>query len=586
MMGEDKQWQRERQGKQKRGKQKREREIRFSLGLKFIAGLSIMSICIIASAIVAGIYTYKGSIAERYNNMAYQVAKTAEGYFTKEEIAGYADTVYRYEKGDASAEEIEDIVKSARYQEILGQLDKLRASMAANDIYVCAYDMDILKNYDREADAADEWKPLYYIADSYHIPEEKFKMGGKSSVFEEYVGDVIKACETGSAPDNYFIAEGAFGYNTSAVYPVVQDGRTVALIGVEIPMETLREDIRKFVHKIMFAGISVALLLLLLFNTVLTRILVGPVRRIANAAGEFVMNGNSIRGGIQEIRTHDEIQVLSQSILKMEEDINTYIANLTKVTAEKERIGAELDIATNIQKSMLPCIFPAFPDRKEIDIYAAMDPAKEVGGDFYDFFMIDDRHLVIVVADVSGKGIPAALFMVIGKTLIKDHTQLHMDLGKVFTEVNDLLCESNSEGLFITAFEGVLDLATGEFRFVNAGHETPFICKRGGRFLPRKIPAGFVLAGMEGMEYRCGRLQLEPGDKIFQYTDGVTEATDRAERLYGMERLERILGKCAAAEPREVLRMVRADIDAFVGDAPQFDDITMLCLEYKERMQA
>ena len=144
-------------------------------------------------------------------------------------------------------------------------------------------------------------------------------------------------------------------------------------------------------------------------------------------------------------------------------------------SAKTMKTTAELSVATNIQKSMLPCIFPAFPERREFDIYATMDPAKEVGGDFYDFFMVDERHLAVVVADVSGKGIPAALFMVIGKTLIKDHTQPGRDLGEVFTEVNELLCESNSEGLFITAFEGVLDLVTGEFRFVNAGHEIPFI---------------------------------------------------------------------------------------------------------------
>ena len=195
------------------------------------------------------------------------------------------------------------------------------------------------------------------------------------------------------------------------------------------------------------------------------------------------------------------------------------------LSASREmKSAAELNVATNIQQSMLPCIFPAFPERKEIDIYATMDPAKEVGGDFYDFFMVDDKHLAIVIADVSGKGVPAALFMVIGKTLIKDHTTQGRDLGAVFTEVNNLLCESNSEEMFITAFEGVLNLETGEFNYVNAGHEMPFICKANGDFEPYKIRAAFVLAGMEGMKYRAGSMTLEPGDKIFQYTDGVTEA--------------------------------------------------------------
>ena len=256
------------------------------------------------------------------------------------------------------------------------------------------------------------------------------------------------------------------------------------------------------------------------------------------------------------------------------------------LSASREmKSAAELNVATNIQKSMLPCIFPAFPDRKEIDIYATMDPAKEVGGDFYDFFMVDDKHLAIVIADVSGKGVPAALFMVIGKTLIKDHTTQGRDLGAVFTEVNNLLCESNSEEMFITAFEGVLDLETGEFNYVNAGHEMPFICKANGDFEPYKIRAAFVLAGMEGMKYRAGSMTLEPGDKIFQYTDGVTEATNVHNELYGMERLGKILNKVKNGTPQEILPAVKADIDEFVGKAPQFDDITMLCLEYKAKMK-
>lgn len=210
-------------------------------------------------------------------------------------------------------------------------------------------------------------------------------------------------------------------------------------------------------------------------------------------------------------------------------------------SAKSIRTAAELNVATNIQKSMLPCIFPAFPDRREFDIFATMDPAKEVGGDFYDFFMVDNRHLAIVVADVSGKGVPAALFMVIGKTLIKDHTKPGRDLGEVFTEVNNLLCESNSEGMFITAFEGVLDLVTGEFLFVNAGHEIPFVYRKGKAFEPYKVRAGFVLAGMEGIRYQCGSMQLQAGDRIFQYTDGVTEATNKVNELYYFIRLVTIL---------------------------------------------
>ena len=286
-----------------------------------------------------------------------------------------------------------------------------------------------------------------------------------------------------------------------------------------------------------------------------------------------------------EIRSNDEIGDLAKSFNGMAASLKEYIENLTAVTAEKERIGAELDVATHIQKSMLPCIFPAFPDRKEFDVYATMNPAKEVGGDFYDFFMVDDTHLAVVMADVSGKGVPAALFMVIGKTLIKDHTEPGISLGDVFSDVNNMLCDSNSEGLFITAFEGVLDLVTGEFRYVNAGHEPPYICKQGEGYEAYRIKAGFVLAGMEDLRYREGSLQLSAGDRIFLYTDGVTEATDAENQLYGSERLHRVLNDHLDANPEALLAAVKAYVDHFVGDAPQFDDITMLCMEYRGQTQ-
>ena len=252
-----------------------------------------------------------------------------------------------------------------------------------------------------------------------------------------------------------------------------------------------------------------------------------------------------------------------------------------EAVGETERIAAELSVAHHIQTSMLPNIFPAFPDHEEFDIYASMTPAKEVGGDFYDFFMVDDRHLAVVIADVSGKGVPAALFMVIGKTLIKDHTQQGSDLGAVFTEVNELLCQSNSEGLFITAFEGVLDLDTGDFVYVNAGHDAPYICRKDGSYEPLSVKPGFVLAGLENTKFSEGKITLGEGDKLFHYTDGVTEATNADNVLYGKSRLLLILNKNRKGNPKETLSSVKADIDTFVGDAPQFDDITMLCVEYR-----
>ncbi len=385
--------------------------------------------------------------------------------------------------------------------------------------------------------------------------------------------------------DEPLVTDNDYGYNYTGVSVILdENGNAIAEIQYILDMSEVRAYLNSFLINMLLISFAIIGITIIVYIFFVRKMVTKPVGKLTAFTKEITKTSKFENQRI-EIKTGDEIQSLSESFNFMLAELENYIANLSKVTAEKERIGAELDIAKHIQASMLPCIFPAFPERKEFDIYATMEPAKEVGGDFYDFFMVDDTHLAIVMADVSGKGVPAALFMVIGKTLIKDHTTPGRDLGKVFTEVNQLLCESNSEELFITAFEGVLDLVTGEFVYVNAGHEMPFICKAGGDFEPYKIRAAFVLAGMEGMKYRAGSMRLAPGDKIFQYTDGVTEATNLKNELYGMNRLGAILNKVKGGTPNDILPAIKKDIDEFVGDADQFDDITMLCLEYKARME-
>jgi len=385
--------------------------------------------------------------------------------------------------------------------------------------------------------------------------------------------------------DTPLVTDNDYGYNYTGVSVILDEsGTAIAEIQYILDMSEVRAYLNSFLINMLLISFAIIGITIILYIFFVRKMVTKPVGKLTAFTQEITDNGTFENQHI-DIKTGDEIESLSESFNFMLAELENYIANLSRVTAEKERIGAELDIAKHIQASMLPCIFPAFPERKEFDIYATMDPAKEVGGDFYDFFMVDERHLAIVMADVSGKGVPAALFMVIGKTLIKDHTTPDRDLGKVFTAVNNLLCEANSEGLFITAFEGVLDLVTGEFSFVNAGHEMPFISKAGGDFEPYKIRPGFVLAGMEDMKYRAGSMTIEPGDKIFQYTDGVTEATNLQNELYGMNRLGAILNKVKDGTPNDILPAVKTDIYEFVGKADQFDDITMLCLEYKARME-
>jgi serine phosphatase RsbU (regulator of sigma subunit) len=257
---------------------------------------------------------------------------------------------------------------------------------------------------------------------------------------------------------------------------------------------------------------------------------------------------------------------------------------LTALEVEKERISAELNVATQIQSSMLPHIFPPFPHRKEIDIFGIMEPAREVGGDFYDFFLIDDKKLAVVIADVSGKGVPAALFMVIAKTLLSNYALMGKSPKEVFETVNNTLCENNDAGLFVTCFMGYLDLETGEFVSVNAGHNPPLL-KQGGAYEYYKTTRGLVLAGMENTTYTESRIVLAPNDVLYLYTDGVTEADNNAKELYGERRLLETINKNRNANIEELCADIKEDVTIFADGAQQADDITMLAIQFNGKAE-
>ena len=251
-------------------------------------------------------------------------------------------------------------------------------------------------------------------------------------------------------------------------------------------------------------------------------------------------------------------------------------------SAARERIETELNVASQIQSDMLPRIFPAFPERPEFDIYASMTPAREVGGDFYDFFLVDDDHLALVIADVSGKGVPAALFMVVAKTLLKNAVQAGLSPGQALAAVNDQLCENNDAEMFVTVWLGIHEISTGRLTAANAGHEYPAIRHGNGSFELYKDKHGFVLAGMKGIRYKEYTLELRAGDTLFVYTDGVPEATDADNAMYGTGRMLEVLNRERDASPEMLLQAVKRDITLFSGDVTQFDDITMLAIKIKQ----
>ena len=326
--------------------------------------------------------------------------------------------------------------------------------------------------------------------------------------------------------------------------------------------------------------IAVVVALGLTAALVLAKRIVKPLETITKRVRS--LGGNDLQFHMEPaFRTGDEIEVLAESFAMLSAKTLQYISEVARITAEKERIGAELSLATRIQADMLPNIYPAFPERTEFDIFASMDPAKEVGGDFYDFFLVDDDHLCMVMADVSGKGVPAALFMMASKIILANNAMLGKSPAQILTDTNTAICSNNREEMFVTVWLGILELSTGRLTAANAGHEYPVLRKPDGSFELVKDKHGFVIGGMEGVKYKEYEMLLGPGSKLFLYTDGVPEATDENNELFGTDRMLGALNAAPEASPVEVLRDVRSSVDAFVKDAEQFDDLTMLCVEYR-----
>ena len=374
-----------------------------------------------------------------------------------------------------------------------------------------------------------------------------------------------------------------FGYVYTYCNLLKINGEKVGLVCAEISVDHVNSDILKSVIQqvailILVLAISTFMMYLFIKSRILSRIirLEGDIASYSNDKNPAVAHVIQAHRG-----QNDEIGNLSDKFAEMINELDVYMKNLQAVTAEKERITAELNVAANIQSDMLPRIFPKFPhDIKEYAIYATMNPAKEVGGDFYDFFMVDDTHIALVIADVSGKGVPAALFMVIAKTLIKNRLQTGEAPANALANVNEQLCEGNEAGFFVTVWAGVIDIETGHVIEANAGHEYPAIRRNDGEFELIKTKHSPAVAVMEGMKFRQNEFDLHHGDTLFIYTDGVTEATNADHELFGEERLVETLNRYRYYMPWDLLPAVRKDINEFVGDAPQFDDMTMLGFNY------
>lgn len=527
-------------------------KFRFTLNVKIMLGVLILSAVLI---IFISLLSH-----ESIHDMVFEFYK--EKALTTSELA--ADTI----DGDLVMQALEEGEYSKKLQEQFAKMDQIKMRTTPKYLYLFTIDEDTIT----------------YIYTSFIKGDQKEEMRslGQTEILEDDGIVMNEVLEFGEPISEWTVSGGRWGNLASAYAPVFDSkGKAVALMGVDYDMDEILMTIRNHLKQIII-WVSISVLLLIFCYLLITNeILVNPLKQLTKSADQFISksaeSGNRISYHAVKIRNRDEIGDLAIAFNKMAHEIQIYILSIAKVTAEKERIETELNVARNIQMMFLPKIFPPFTEHDYFDLYAVMNPAKSVGGDFYDFYFIDENHFCFTVADVSGKGVPAALFMVIAKTILKNQFLSGKTPAEVLTESNNQLAENNDENMFVTVFTGVIEISTGIFTFANAGHNLPLICQNGKTaWLESEI--NLVLAAMEDIRYSQSSIKLNEGDQILLYTDGVTESMNEKGELYGNEKLF-MEAQRYFIEPlgvKEKINCFLESVSSHQKEAQQSDDITIL----------
>ena len=556
--------------------------MRHSLSSRVFRAVLLGSVLLGVVCLMIGLSLYSIAVARQNISTAFNLSRNASAILHKtadtETLSREVMTRYRSlseeERADPSSETYQavfaDLTEREDYKTILSVLSDFKASSEVYDIYLAMYDS--------------QNNEIVYIADPELSPENHCEPGMWERTEHEGIKKFLNWNGTGMLYDignteNY-------GWMCTAGVPVrAQSGEVTCFVLSDITLQNVISGIWRFVLQYTIGLVLVILLFGFFLTRHLKKTVVEPINAITEASRRYTADK---KAGVQstahfthlEVHTGDEIENLALTVKDMERDLQDHEQNLTRIAAEKQRISTELALANKIQADMLPNIFPAFPDRDEFNIYASMTPAKEVGGDFYDFFFIDHDRLAMVIADVSGKGIPAAMFMVMAKGIIETQCMSGKTPAEILADVNKMICAKNHEKMFVTVWLGILDLRSGELTAANAGHEYPVIKEPDSDFEVMHDKHGFVIGGFKRMKYEDYIIKMKPGSKLFVYTDGVTEAADADDRLFGVERTVLSLNKAKNASPQTLLETVDADVREFAGNAEQFDDLTMMCVEY------
>jgi len=532
---------------------------RISLRTKFTTASMILALVLCVIIILISYFNYRDSMFERYEENITSLVHTAAALVPAEKVNQYYET----------------LETDADYDLLIKQFQIIQEEN--NLKYLYAY--------------VPTEEGLHVFAQGT-VPGEAghFVLGDVLGTDYYPIEDIQAANALFTNPNEpkIYITRGSdFGYLITA-FDVIRDdaGNPLLVVGADMSMQVINDTLRGYI--ILVSAIS-----LLIFGTFITvyllflnRSIINPLQLIVDNATDFVnINMDENMGEIValniDVKTGDEIEMLAEAFNKMTSDISRYIKELTSVTSERERIETELRIAKLIQEGMLPRNFD-FPERNEFTLFASMRAAKDVGGDFYDFFFVDDDNFCITIGDVSGKGVPAALFMAMTKATLKDLVLRRLPVDEVMTEANINLCKNNEQGMFVTLFIAVINVKTGVFQWCDAGHDPAIIWKKDGTVEMLKGKKGFVCAGLETAVYKMNESIIEKGDIIYLYTDGITEANNTATEFYGMDRLTSLIGTKKEHDIKSLCASVLDDVDKFAHAEPQFDDITMLGFKLEE----
>jgi len=560
-----------------------------SLSLRIVRVIIVSCIIFELTALLSGLSLYGAALAQEYINVSIDEANSiyvsvTHGIDCRPYALQVMDIYY------SLSDEERMSVKSPEYRNYFSSIERgegsdyrsilslLRSSLHDNnvdDVYIAMYD--------------EKYNSLVYIAD----PDTRFPMeaGDWEPVEAREVSKFLHWNGSGTLYDISLTDK--YGWLCTSGVPVRDDsGNICAFVLVDISINNVITGMAKYAFGIILSMTFITIIAACFLTKQFKKSLADPVNELTAAASAYVADKRSAssddicdsaaapvnRFAALSINTGDELENLSHIMVRMEADLTQYEESITRVAAEREKISTELNMARSIQESQLPSIFPAFPDRSEFEIYASMATAKTVGGDFYDFFLIDEDHLGMVIADVSGRGVPAALFMMIAKTLIKNQLQEGKTPSEVLSNVNNRILENPDAVMFVSVWASVLELSTGKGIAVNAGHEHPAICRSGGLYTFKRYKHSPVVGAVQNMEFHEHEYQLFPGDTLFLYTDGAAEAVNPEGEFFGFDRMLDNLNSCPEASPEQAVMRLRSEIEQFVQGAELTDDFTMMCL--------